>query len=147
MSAAQLMFAIPACPYLTVLHLRARRLRPKFQETIAIARARRLHAVVATLLLMAAITIVGNLLLHAITAHAVTLGIVVAPLILVTTITNATMAVAIAHLHLAAMLVVLQSATPIQFLASMNVEILMPLRSPVTAMTTLLTLPMVINAV
>lgn len=147
MSAAQLMFAIPACPYLTLLHLRARRLRPKFQETIAIARARRLLGVVATLLHMVAITIVGNLPLHAIIAHVVTLGIVVALPILVTTTTNATMAVAIAHLHLAAMLVDLQSATPTQFPASMSVVILMLLRSPVIAMTTLLTLQTVINDV
>lgn len=146
MSAAQLMFAIPVCPYLILLHLRARRLRPKFQEMIAIARARRLHGVVATLLHMVAITIVGNLL-HAIIAHAVTLGIVVAPLILVTTTTNVTMAVAIAHLHLAAMLVDLQSATPIQFPATMSVVILMLLRSPVIATTTLLTLQTVINDV
>lgn len=147
MSAAQLMFAIPACPYLTLLHLRARRLRPKFQETIAIARARRLLGVVATLLHMVAITIVGNLPLHAIIAHAVTPGIVVALPILVTTTTNATMAVAIAHLHLAAMLVDLQSATPIQFPATMSVVILMLLRSPVIAMTTLLTVQTVINDV
>lgn len=141
------MFVIPACPYFTLLYLRARRLRPKFQETTAIARARRLHGVVATLLHMVAITIVGNLLLHAIIAHAVTLDIVVAPLIPVTTITNATMAAAIAHLHLAAMLVVLQSVTPIQFPETMSVVILMLLRSPVIAMTTLLTLRMVINDV
>lgn len=147
MSAAQLMFAIPACPHLTLLHLRARRLRPKFQETIAIARARRLHGVVATLLRMVATTIVENLLLRVIIAHAVTLVIVVAPLILVTTITIATMAVAIAHLHFAAMLVVLQSATPIQFPATMSVLILMLLRSPVIAMTTLLTLRPVIHDV
>lgn len=145
MSAAQLMFAIPAYPYITLHHLRARRLRPKFQETTAIARARRLHGVVAILLHMVAITIVGILLLRAITAHAVTLGIVVAPLIPVTTTTNATMAVAIAHLHLAAMLVVPQSATPIQFPATMSVAILTLLRFPVIAMTTPLTLRTVIN--
>lgn len=140
MSAAQLMFAILACPYFTLLHLRSRRLKPKFQETTAIAHARPLHGVVAILLHMVAITIVGILLLRAIIAHAVTLGIVVAPLIPVTTTMNATMAVAIAHLHLAAMLVVLQSVTPIPFPATMSAVILMLLRSPVIAMTTLLTL-------
>lgn len=147
MSAARLMFAILSCPYFTFLHLRARRLRPKFQETTAIARARRLHGVVATLLHMVAITTVGILLLRAIIAHAATLGIVVAPLIPVTTTTNATMAVAIAHLHLAAMLVVLQSATPIPCPATMSVVILMLPRSPVIAMTTPLTLRTVINDV
>lgn len=147
MSAAQLMFAIPACPHFTFLHLRARRLRPKFQETTVIAPTHRHHVVVATLLHMVAITIVGILLLRVITAHAVTLGIVVAPHIPVTTTTNATMAVAIAHLHLVAMLVALQSATPIQSPATMSVVILMLLRSPVIGMTTLLILRTVINDV
>lgn len=147
MSAARLMFAIPSRPHFTFLHLRARRLRPKFQETTAIAPTRRHHVVVATLLDMVAITIVGILLLRVIIAHAVTLGTVVAPHIPVTTTTNVTMAVAIAHLHLVAMLVALQSATPIRSPATMSVVILMLLRSPVIAMTTLLILRTVINDV
>lgn len=147
MSAAQLMFVIPACPHFTFLHLRPSRLRPKFQETTAIAPTRRHNVVVATLLHMVAITIVGILLLRVIIAHAVTLGIVVALHILVTTTTNATMAVAIAPLHLVAMLVALQSATPILSPVTMSVVILMLLHSPVIAMTTLLILRTVINDV
>lgn len=141
------MFAIPACPDLALLHLRARRLRPKFQEMTAIAPARRHHVVVVILLHTVAITIVGMLLLRAIIARAVTLGIVAAPHIPVTTTTSATMAVAIVHLHLVAMLVVLQSATPIQPPATMSVVTLMLLRSPAIAMTMLLILRMVINDV
>lgn len=141
------MFAIPVCPDFTLLHLRARRPRPKFQETTAIAPARPHQVVVAILLHMVVITIVGMRLRRAIIAHVVNLGIAVAPHIPVTTTTNVTMAVAIAHLRLVAMLVVLQSATPIQFPATMSVVILMLLHSPVIAMTTVLILRTVINDV
>lgn len=139
------MFAIPACPDFVLLHLRARRLRPKFQEMTAIAPARRHHVVVAIRLHTVAITIVGILLHHAITALAVTLGIVVDPHIPVTTTTIATMAVAIDH-HLVAMLVDLQSATPIQSPATMSVILMLLLRY-VIAMTMLHILRTFINDV